>query len=294
MTESPVAAVVERIAALLEEHYVDPEATPFIVAAVHDGLASGRYGPDLESLAAAVTADLQSVNGDLHLRLLHHPEELAIEEPGDDAEEYAAMAGWAARTGDGVAKVERLEGNTGLVTIDPILFPVAISGEAVTAALSLVASADTLILDLRNCLGGDPAMVAWFASYLFGREPVALTGLRERGRVTQSWTLAHVPGVRFGPDKPIFLLTSSVTFSGGEHLTYDLQRLGRATVVGERTRGGANARRGFRLHPHLEVTIPVAAAVDPVTQGNWEQVGVTPDVPAAAGDAMARALELSR
>lgn len=292
MDDGQIAAVIEEIATLLEEHYVDPAATPAIVAAVNAGLAAGRYGDDLESLAAAVTTDLQSVNGDLHLRLLHHVDELPVEEPGDDAEEYAAMARWAARTGDGIAKVERLDDNTCVLVVDPLLFPVAISGGAVTAAMALVASADALVVDLRNCLGGDPAMVAWFASYLFGHEPVELTGLRERGRTTQSWTLPHVPGARFGADKPVSVLTSSVTFSGGEQLAYDLQRLGRATIIGERTRGGAHARQGFRVHPHLEATIPVAAAVDPVNHGNWERIGVTPDVLTAAEDALDQALRL--
>ena len=136
-------------------------------------------------------------------------------------------------------------------------------------------------------------MVAWLCSYLFGRDPVQLTGLRERGRLTQSWTLPHVPGARFGADKPVFVLTSTATFSGGEQLSYDLQRLGRATVVGEQTRGGAHARQGFRVHPHLEATIPVAVAVDPGSGGSWEQVGVTPDVIAPAADALDRALRLA-
>ncbi|MGI8691709.1 MAG: S41 family peptidase [Geodermatophilaceae bacterium] len=47
----------------------------------------------------------------------------------------------------------------------------------------------------------------------------------------------------------MYVLTSGATFSGGEALAYDLQQLGRATVVGERTRGGAHPRRGFRVQP---------------------------------------------
>jgi hypothetical protein len=293
VVDAETAAVVTRLTDLLDEHYVDRDAVSAIVLAVRGGLASGRYGSDLDALASAVSTDLQSVNGDLHLRLLHHTDELPDAAPGDDSDEYESMARWAASTGDGVARVERLPGNVGLLVVDPILFPVTISGTAITAAMSLVASADALILDLRHCLGGDPAMVAWLCSYLFGRDPVELAGLRERGGLTQSWTLPHVPGTRFGADKPVFVLTSTVTFSGGEQLSYDLQRLGRATVVGEQTRGGAHAREGFRVHPHLEATIPVAAAVDPVTGDNWEQIGVTPDVVVTAEDALDRALRLA-
>ncbi len=68
-------------------------------------------------------------------------------------------------------------------------------------------------------------------------------------------------------------------------VTEDLQQLKRATIVGERTRGGAHAREGFRVHPHLEATISVARAVNPVTGTNWEGTGVTPDVEVPADQA---------
>jgi C-terminal processing protease CtpA/Prc len=114
---------------------------------------------------------------------------------------------------------------------------------------------------------------------------------RQDSLVRQNWTLPYVPGRRFGQDKPVYVLTSAVTFSGGEQLSYDLQQLGRATIVGETTRGGANPREGFTVHPHLEATISVATAVSPRTGGNWEGTGVAPDIPTAAGRARDTAYE---
>ena len=171
-----------------------------------------------------------------------------------------------------------------------------ISGPAiVTAAMTLMASADALILDLRHCLGGEPAMTVFVYSYLCGHEPVELTGVRERQDtvIRQQWTLPYVPGERFGPNKPVYALTSGVTFSGGEHLGYDLQQQGRATAVGERTRGGAHAREGFRLHPHLEATISVARAVSPIDGANWEGPGMTPDIEVIASQARDTAYRLA-
>jgi hypothetical protein len=270
--------IVEELAALVAERYVFAEVAARVAGVLR--AAAGSYPRDERGLAEAVTADLQSVNGDKHLRLLHHVEPLAERQPGDDAEEYAAMTRWAARTGDGVARVERLPGNVGRLELQPLLFPAVISGDAMVAALGLVASADALIIDLRRCIGGEPAMEALICSYLWTHEPVELTGLFERStdRLRQSWTLAHVTGRRFGATKPVYVLIGPTTFSGGEALAYDLQQLGRATVVGERTRGGAHAREGFRLHPHLEATISVARSVNPVSGGNWEGTGVVPDV----------------
>ncbi len=98
-----------------------------------------------------------------------------------------------------------------------------------------------------------------------------------------------MPGKRFGGTRPVYVLTSGATFSGAEELSYDLQQLGRATIVGETTGGGAHPRRGFAVHPHLEVTIPTARAVNPVSGTNWELVGVIPDIAVPADEALDRA-----
>ena len=100
-----------------------------------------------------------------------------------------------------------------------------------------------------------------------------------------------MPGVRFGTTKPVYVLTSGNTFSGGEELAYDLQQLRRATVVGERTKGGAHPRTGHRLHPHLELTVPTGRAINPVSGTNWEGVGVVPDVAVPADRALTVAHE---
>lgn len=294
VNRNETSGVIDEVIRLMEAHYLDPVVAAEIVRILRARPADEPYPSDPAALADAVTADLQSVNGDKHLRLIHHENALPERAPGDDAEEYAAMARWVDQTCAGISRVEALPDNVGYVEIHPVLFPVALAGDAVSAAMSLVASTDALIIDVRRCLGGEPAMVAWLCSYLYDRDPVQLTGLQERAVVTQSWTLPFVPGRRFGASKPVYVLTSATTFSGGEQLSYDLQQLGRATIVGETTRGGAHAREGFRVHPHLEVTISVARGHNPISGGNWEGTGVTPDVAVPADEALACAQSLAR
>lgn len=68
------------------------------------------------------------------------------------------------------------------------------------------------------------------------------------------------------------------TFSGAEEFAYNLQTRQRATVVGEKTGGGAHPGASYRLHPHFEAFIPVGRAINPLAHTNWEDSGVVPDV----------------
>jgi Peptidase family S41 len=283
MTPAEQRDVKSQLVALLQQHYVFPD-----VAVTLAGLLATT--PDVtdatpETFAAAITTRLQSVNGDKHLRLIHHAEALPQNFGEDDEADLGALRTWARTSGDGIARVQRLAGNVGYIDIR-LLFPPAFAGDGTVSAMTLLASADALLVDLRKCLGGDPTAVALLCGYLFD-EPVELSGIYDRAadRVHQSWTAPYLPGARYGAVKPVYVLTSSTTFSGGEQVAYDLQQIGRATVVGERTRGGAHPRRGFRIHPHLEAAIPVGRSVSPLSGTNWESVGVAPDIAVPAVDA---------
>ncbi|MGO1052199.1 S41 family peptidase [Crossiella sp. CA198] len=287
MQTSEIHRIVGETARLVDRHYVFAEVGRAASGRLTGNLAAGRYdGVDgAAGLAAAVTADLQAGNRDLHLRLLHHAEVVPAEE-GDLWEPM--MRREAERTMGGVLGVRLLPGVVAHLELGPLLVDPGVCADGLVAAMNLVAGTRGLLLDLRGVRGGSPEAVALVCSYLLD-ERTHLNSMHERAgdRITQSWTLPHVPGPRFGGVKPVVVLTGPSTFSGGEELAYDLQHLGRARVVGERTRGGAHPREGFRVHPHLEVTVPVARAVNPVTGTNWEGVGVVPDVETSAEDAFA-------
>jgi C-terminal processing protease CtpA/Prc len=293
MDSDTARSIVAHVGRLVADHYVFPEIGADLARLLEKRAADGRYdgAADLETLAALVTADVQLVNGDKHLRLLYSADEV----PADtDEAQLLQLTRDAAANGGGVARIERRPGNVALVQVRPVLYPPQIAGDAMVAAMRLVADADALILDLRECRGGAPDMVMLVCTYVLGEEPVHVEDFVPRdGDVRQYWTLPYVPGPRFGPDKPLYVLTGPATFSGGESLSYALQHLGRATIVGERTGGGAHPREGFRVHAHLEATVPVARGVSHISGGNWEGTGVAPDVPAPAADALTVAHRLA-
>ncbi|MGI5456713.1 S41 family peptidase [Streptomyces sp. CA-249302] len=286
-----VPAIVDETARLLTEHYVFPEVAEQLAALLRRRLAEGTYDVGTaEELGGLVSADLRSVNGDPHLRLVHHPDRVP---QGRGEAAAAAMRRKFDTSLGGVPRVQLLDGGTALLELAPLLFPLDWSAEPLTAALTLVARADALVLDLRSNVGGDPDTVSFVCSHLLD-ERTHLNTLYARvgDRYDQYWTQPHVPGARYGGTKPLYVLTGSSTFSAAEELAYDLQQLGRATVVGEPTRGGAHPREGWTVHPNLEATIPVARAINPISGTNWEGTGVIPDVQCPAAEAADRATTL--
>ncbi|MFF2958978.1 S41 family peptidase [Streptomyces sp. NPDC057963] len=286
------APVIDETARLLIEHYVFPETAEQLTDLLQRRLAEGAYDVDsAEELGRLVTADLQSVNGDRHLRLKYHA---APVPPEQGAATLTAMRRDFDISLGGAPRVELLDGGVAVVELAPALFPLEWAAEPLSAALTLASRARALIVDLRANRGGDPDTVAFVCSYLLDeRTHLNTMHWRDGKRREQSWSLPHVPGARFGGSKPLYVLSSGVTFSGAEELTYNLQQLGRAVVVGERTGGGAHPREGWTVHPHLEATIPLGRPVNPVSGTNWEGTGVRPDIPCAAAGSLDRAHELA-
>jgi hypothetical protein len=145
--------------------------------------------------------------------------------------------------------------------------------------LNFLAYADAIIFDLRENGGGDPSMVQLISSYLF-KEPVHLNSLYfpKSDSIHQFWTQAYVEGPRL-TEVDVYVLTSGHTFSGAEEFTYNLKNLGRATVIGETTGGGAHWF-DYKIFKNLNVgiTLPFGRAVNPITGTNWEGTGVTPHI----------------
>jgi len=132
------------------------------------------------------------------------------------------------------------------------------------------------------------------ASYLFDH-PTHLEDLynRSENSTLQSWTLSPIEGNQLA-NKPVFVLTSADTFSGGEEFAYDLKVLKRATVVGETTAGAAHMVRQRRIDGHFNIRVPDTRPINPISKTNWERTGVTPDVRVSAAEALATAERMAQ
>ncbi len=183
------------------------------------------------------------------------------------------MRAASAQQSCGVEKLELHPGNIGYVKLNWFA-DLDQCGALLEGVMEKLNQTDAVIFDLRDNRGGFPDTVRTIADWLFER-PAAWYNPRA---ASQEGSLTHSPvqGSRLA-DKPVFILTSARTFSGGEHFAYDLKTLKRATLVGERTSGASHGSG-----PPPEGTKPV-----------WEGTGVEPDVKVTAEDALAAAEKLA-
>ena len=253
----------------------------------------GEYNniSDGDEFADLVTRHLLEVSHDKHLRVFYHPFKFASDPPAPTFDQLTEDRKAMARD-CGIRKVDILPNNIGYLKFDFFPEPMA-CGRSAAAAISFLANTDAVIFDVRDNSGGDPRMVAMMLTYLFD-QPVHLNDFYDRGdnKTAEYWTLRYVPGTRLGR-KPAYVLTSPRTFSGAEEFAYDLRNLRRATVVGEITGGAAHPVSPHQAGDHFTIFVPDGRSVNPVTNKDWEGVGVIPDVAVKADDALEAAQRLA-
>lgn len=190
-----------------------------------------------------------------------------------------------ARKNTGVRKVEVLAGNVGYLDYWGFDKLNQTSKAKLSAAFSLLEDTDVLILDFRENGGGDSMMLSHFASYFVPSNTHLSTYQFLSGGTYKLYSQQAI-----GPTKlqtiPLYILVSQKTFSAGEALAYTFKHLNRATIVGEVTKGGANPVNTYALSHGFKAFIPNSSVVSPVTNTNWEAVGVIPHLKTRAEQAL--------
>jgi hypothetical protein len=306
-------AVVEKVADLLEEMYVDPKTGKALADHLRKRQAEGAFEACAApaALADAVTRAMREVADDKHLSVRYGadtafpsgamriqrsgPAPMEPPPPGavrrvvvapEDGPRAPAERGPAR---SGVARVERLEGNVGYLALSGF-FPGDRQRDAVASAMNVIEDTDALIVDVTRCPGGTPGAVNFLESYFFAEGGKKLLSRYDRpmDRTDRDTTLAEIPGRR-RPDTPLFIVAGSSTGSACESFAYTLQKHGRATVVGARTAGAGYNNVLMPAGDGFTASISVARPIHPKTGRGWEGAGVEPDVPAAPERALSAA-----
>ena len=295
-TTALTPARVERIVMNAEtalNDYVFPDLAAKTVEMLKANTKSYEAIADPKAFASKVDDDLFAVTHDKHVRLWYPFE---AQNMGDNAHNKVAQHQDEVLDNFGFTSERRLSGNIGYVDFryfsgDPGV------GQTIQATMSFLANTDALILDLRHNGGGDPIAAETLESYFFASQQ-QITSVMWRDTKTgvvnemQQYTSPAVPGPLY-LNKPIYVLTSSHTFSCAEQFAYDLHNLKRITIVGETTGGGANPGVVHGVGNSFGIFIPEGRAYSPVTKTNWESTGIAPDVGAPAVDALTKSYSLA-
>ncbi|MEK6638190.1 MAG: S41 family peptidase [Pseudomonadota bacterium] len=281
------AAIIAALNATLKTNYVFPDVAQKIAPVLQDHLTKGDYdaATTKDQLARKLTEDIVKISGDLHFFVGVDPKWVAdFQAEADPAhkarirkEELASLE----EQNFGFDEVSRLTGNIGYIRFSYFADP-EFAYETVAAAMRFVGNTDAVIIDLRYNNGGVLEMGQFIASYFFSSEKDQLLfdyyynedGKRiERGQ----WVLPGLPGKRM-VDKPVYILTGSTSFSSAEWFSYTMKKLGRATLIGERTAGGAHPVARKPIDADFFLQVPIGQIRDPVDHGDFEGTGVQPDI----------------
>jgi hypothetical protein len=298
ITDSERTTVIEGSIEKLKQFYVFPDTATKLERVIRSRTSSREFRSLTQGaeLAQTFTSYLQEAIHDRHLRVEFFPDgapptPLSLT---PTAEELEAQRQGALPENFGFEQARHLPGNVGYLEIRGF-YTAAIAAPTATAAMSFLANTDALIIDVRRNFGGEPESVAYVASYLFD-ESMHLDDLTLRwpeSQTRQFWTAPTVSGLRFGAHKPVYILTSHATFSGGEAFVYNLQALRRAQIVGEVTAGAAHLTIPIRVSEHFTIAVPFGRSVNPTTGKDWEGTGVVPDVSTPANEAPNAAYRLA-
>jgi hypothetical protein len=285
-------SILQRVCSLIENKYVIPEKAKVFADEFRQRCADGVYDSlvDAGTFGERVTADLQTITHDNHNTF----RTIESSDVGEKAESnlHHPVRYYRIRMKEhtGFTKLEWIDGRIGYLELRRFNL-LSEAKEMLGVAMKFLAGANAIIVDLRENGGGSGD---YLSSY-FLPHPTQLTGsyYREGNELQESWTSRNIEGERM-LDVPLFVLTSKKTFSAAESFAYDMKVRKRATLVGDSTKGGAHDVGYFKIDDQFEMYLSIGRGVNPVTNTNWEGIGVVPDIFVPASAALDTAIVLAR
>lgn len=302
LSPDQVKKVIDGVSKAFVDNYIFPDTAKKMTEHLQAEAAAGKFTriTDPVELAGAIERSLQASHHDGHIGIHFDPRFAAALSgsagkggmvPMDPLRDSAAMQ----RENYLIRKSEVLPGNIGYLRMDGFT-PLPQAKQAICKALAALVKTQALIIDLRNNGGGSGEMVTQIASAFFP-VPTRLNDvvIRQADRMDTLISQTDPKAMdNLQLSMPIFILTSSHTFSAAEDLSYGLQSAGRAVVVGETTGGGAHPLHPFPVGEGFVAGIPTGRSVNFATHTDWEGVGVVPNVPVPQEQALEKALLLAK
>ncbi|MTI32658.1 S41 family peptidase [Xanthovirga aplysinae] len=274
--------MIENYIFLEKAHEVNQHLDQLIQKEYFEGFESS------EAFAKALSEEMQKITKDKHLNIAPPRPRNTGHGPRPSFYSWHLNNLMEFRAG-GFGEVNFFEGNVGYIHLKGFRVEDTLK---VDPLMQYLATADAIIVDLRENSGGNGPVGTYLSSYFLPLN-IPLTGVytRKTNRLEEYHTVP-VKGMQ-RLDVPLLILTSNRTFSAAEAFAYDLQARNRAIIIGENTGGGAHPVSFIRLPKNYTLIVTVARSINPVTQTNWEGVGVKPDIKVSAEKALEEAKKVA-
>ncbi len=284
LTPETIRETIAGIQKTIREKYVFPEQAEDLCRSLETRHTNSDYDQitDPRTFCKHLTQHLRSVVKDKHLQVLL-PKDMpdlishAMKKPREKDK----------KAHSGLTNAKILPGNIGYINVT-MFNPLHDSVDTIERAMQLIKKTDALIIDLRKCRGGSADSVNFLLSYFFDSK-VPFTLLETYFRPENQTFQCQTTKTPFIYTKPVYVLTSSFTFSGGEHFAFALKIHKRATLVGSNTGGGAHPVAFIGLDTGILLKLPIGRTYNPKTNEDWEGTGVTPDIRCSEGNALTEA-----
>jgi C-terminal processing protease CtpA/Prc len=309
--------IIDKVIDNLANKYVDPNLGKKTAEIIKQKKEQNAYDSlnQKSKLIRVLIADMHKATNDKHLQLVDPkgfdqapPDGSAQTRPTiqifnpnatsqSDIKQNKLIQEMLKRMNYGLKDAKVLDGNIGYLDIrqftspgmDPEVF------QAIDKTLKSFQNCSGMILDLRLCsAGGDPEVMMYMASYfLSGDEPELLYELydRDNKKIKEFGTRPDISG-KYQPDVPLYILVSAKTFSAGEMFAYGLQKIGRATIIGETSAGAAHETNTVGIGHGIFMVLPINKLQHVKTKTDWEGTGVIPDIPVKADQALDAAKDI--
>lgn len=282
----------------LTDYYVFKELGIKTAAYLNELNTKEHFKPyhDLESFASELTKSIYAVSYDKHISVsLKQKNQIEGDELTKWVESRMGERNYYRRNNANFKKIQKLHGNIGYLELRGF-YGLAWGQDFADYAMEMLATSDAIIIDLRNNSGGRGDMVNYLLSHFFEKPVITGRSIKRRGDefIENVDYSKEIEGNKIIPNIPLYILTSSTTFSAAEAFTYPLKIYKRATIIGETTKGGANAGDLYSLNNKLNIFIPDVAGKHPVKNESFDGVGIKPNIKARSGDALEIAVELAQ
>ena len=287
---SQVHKMVRNLADSIAINYIDEKKAPILEEKLLAELKEGNLDHFIEKqeLASHLSKTLKTWSNDKHFNIA-----------------IAGQRKMMPRSYDHFAnqnyffeKMEHLNGNIAYIKFDRFI-PPANAGGLIVSAMLFAANSNAVIIDLRENMGGSPETVGLLAGFFMNKPTlININDIRASGGKYETWSAKTDVTINSSKNSspttdleklkklPVYILTSDYTFSAAEMFSSSLQGHKRAKVVGEKTGGGGHGIRPFKISQGFTAFIPFMRSYHPVTKQGWEVIGIQPDIPCTASDAL--------